>query len=76
MAIYYWLRSRNKEKPVTGTEYLVTIPLFLLFGWFTPVLHLAHPSCPQQAGRPLNIALLPLPLFTPLSMHPASCRRG
>ena len=21
MAIYYWLRSRNKEKPVTGTEY-------------------------------------------------------
>ena len=35
MAIYYWLRSRNKEKPVTGTEYLVTIPLFLLFGWFT-----------------------------------------
>lgn len=35
MAIYYRLRSRNKKKPVTGTEYLITIPLFLLFGWFT-----------------------------------------
>ncbi|MBD9269708.1 MAG: hypothetical protein EGQ81_01265 [Akkermansia sp.] len=46
MAIYYWLRSRNKEKPVTGTEYLVTIPLFLLFGWFTLfctwLIHLAR----------------------------------
>lgn len=42
MAIYYWLRSRNKEKPVTGTEYLVTIPLFLLFGWFTLLLSLIH----------------------------------
>ena len=46
MAIYYWLRSRNKEKPVTGTEYLATIPLFLLFGWFTLfctwLIHLAR----------------------------------
>ena len=75
MAIYYWLRSRNKEKPVTGTEYLVTIPLFLLFGWFTLfctwLIHLA-----RNKRRPLNIALPPLPAFTPLSMHPASCRRG
>ena len=52
MAIYYWLRSRNKEKPVTGTEYLVTIPLFLLFGWFTQfcpwLIHLARNT---PAGR-------------------------
>lgn len=76
MAIYYWLRSRNKEKPVTGTEYLVTIPLFLLFGWFTLLctwlIHLAR----NKPTGPLNIAVPPLPLFTPLSMCPASCRRG
>lgn len=52
MAIYYWLRSRNKEKPVTGTEYLVTIPLFLLFGWFTLLCTwLIHLARNKPAGR-------------------------
>lgn len=32
--IYYFRRIRNKERPITGMEYAVTIPLFLIFGWF------------------------------------------
>lgn len=62
MAIYYWLRSRNKEKPVTGTEYLVTIPLFLLFGWFTLLctwlIHLARNKPPAVEHRRASAAAL------------------
>lgn len=35
MGLYFYLRSTNRERPVTGMEYLVMIPLFLLFGWLT-----------------------------------------
>lgn len=35
MSLYFYLRSKNRERRVTGMEYMVMIPLFLLFGWLS-----------------------------------------